>query len=218
MSLIMSFETYEGIVMTADRMATVSFYNENFKTTESFCKTKNAHKIFVMKNGYGISFCDASSFNNNLLEEYVTNQICLYDFDDLSPGFIGNQILHMLKKQYNGAKIISIMCGYYNNNSFTIEIDTSKEKIYKYPDSSKNKVVRYGETDIANAVLDEKFYYGYSTYRLQDGIELLKFTNFVSAKYQEFQENLQTISEDCDILILKPDRTYEWLSKKTLHV
>lgn len=55
MSLIMSFETYEGIVMTADRMVTVSYYNKDTNTTDAFPKTYNAHKLFLMKNGYGIS-------------------------------------------------------------------------------------------------------------------------------------------------------------------
>lgn len=218
MSLIMSFETYEGIVMTADRMATVTFYNNNFKTTESFCKTQNAHKIFMMKNGYGISFCGDSSFGHTLLEEYVDNHICLQDFKDLFPESVGRQILSMVKEKFNNAKIIFLMCGYHEGVSFTIEIDTDKNEVYEYPESSKNKVVRYGEVEIANAVLDEKFYYGYSTYRLQDGIELLNFTNFISARYQEFQECIQTISEDCDVLILKPDGTHEWLSRQELHI
>lgn len=51
----MSFETYEGIVMTADRMVTVSYYNKDTNTTDAFPKTYNAHKLFLMKNGYGIS-------------------------------------------------------------------------------------------------------------------------------------------------------------------
>ena len=219
MSLIMSFETYEGIVMTADRMSTISVQNEKLHTTESFTKTINAHKLFLTKDCYGLSYCGDSSCRNELLEAFLSNKICKYDFRNFTPEKIGRKILNSLKQWNNSCNVILLLCGYFKGESFAIEINTEKNETYTYPNSSKCKVIRYGDTQIADALLDKgKFYYGYGTYRLQDGIDLLKMTTYTTAKYQYFQENLQTVSKECDILVLFPNKKHIWLSKQTLHI
>lgn len=86
MSLIMSIETYEGIVMTADRLSIISYYNENTKTTDAFPKTYNAHKLFIMKNGYGLSNCGNAKISNKYLsEQFISEEICTKDFGDKLP-------------------------------------------------------------------------------------------------------------------------------------
>lgn len=216
MSLIMSFETYEGIVMTADRMVTVSYYNKDTNTTDAFPKTYNAHKLFLMKNGYGISICgNVKSQNNYLVDQFISEEMCIKDFNNYEPMDIARFIHDSCTK--HKFQVLLLFCGYYQNNSFTIEINCLKNELYNYPDSSRNKIIRYGDTSIANSVLDG-YYYGYSTYRLQDAVNLLTFTNYVTAKYQQFQEVLQTVSEECDVLILFKDGNYLWLNKNELHI
>ena len=216
MSLIMSFETYEGIVMTADRMVTVSYYNKDTNTTDAFPKTYNAHKLFLMKNGYGISICgNVKSQNNYLVDQFISEEMCIKDFNNYEPMDIARFIHDSCTK--HKFQVLLLFCGYYQNNSFTIEINCLKNELCNYPDSSRNKIIRYGDTSIANSVLDG-YYYGYSTYRLQDAVNLLTFTNYVTAKYQQFQEVLQTVSEECDVLILFKDGNYLWLNKNELHI
>lgn len=214
MSLIMSFETYEGIIMTADRMATVSVFNEFHNTTDSFCKTQNAKKLFVLNNRYGLSFCGQGKFSDNVLMEYYLQTYKCYEN---TPVDLANKLLEDISRKEK-LNTTLLLCGYHNHESFTIEINIAKNEIYIYPDSSKNKVVRYGDTSIVNALFNDKFYYGLCDYRLSDGIDLLKYTNEVSAKYQKFQETLQTISEECDILLLTPDGGYKWLIKNEINI
>lgn len=224
MSLIMSLETYEGIVMTADRLSTLSYYNEETQTTDAFPKTYNAQKLFLMKNGYGLSMCgNAKSENEYLVEQFILEEICTRDFLNNVPIDIAKFILDSCIE--HGIQSILLFCGYFQNNSFTIEINCKKNELYNYPDSSRNKVVRYGDTKITDSVLgknekgkENEYYYGYQTYRLQDAINLLNFTNLVTAKYQQFQEVLQTVSEECDILVLLKNGEYKWIRKNELHV
>lgn len=217
MSLIMALETYEGIVMTADRLSTLSYYNEKTQTTDAFTKTYNTHKIFLMKNGYGISICGDAKVNNEyLLEQYISEEICTKDFADLTPINIAKYILDTCVSKE--IQTILMFCGYFHKDSFTIEINCTKNEVYNYPDSARKKIVRYGDTLIADSILDSKFYYGYSTYRLQDAVELLKYVNEVTAKLQKFQEVLQTVSEECDILILFKNGKNLWLKKNELHI
>lgn len=217
MSLIMALETYEGIVMTADRLSTLSYYNENTNTTDAFPKTYNSHKLFLMKNGYGISECGNAKLTNEYLsEQFIAEEICTKNFDGILPMDIAKYILNC----YTEYKIETILlfCGYFHGSSFTIEINCKKNELYNYPDSSKKKIVRYGDTSIADSILDSKFYYGYATYRLQDAVNLLKYVNEVTAKFQQFQEVLQTVSEECDILVLLKNGNHIWLNKNDLHI
>jgi hypothetical protein len=217
MSLIMSLETYEGIVMTADRLSTLSYYNENSKTTDTFPKTYNAHKLFLTKDGYGISYCGNGKLDNDfLVEQFISEEICVKNFTGNEPMTTAKSILDICIE--NKAQSILLFCGYFQNISFTIEINCPKKELFSYPDSSRNKVVRYGDTAIADAVLNSKFHYGYSTYRLQDAVDLLVYTNQVTAKYQQFQETLQTVSEKCDVLVLYKNGKYLWLNKNELHI
>lgn len=217
MSLIMALETYEGIVMTADRLSVSSCYNKEQGTIDCFQRSFNTHKLFVTKNGYGISYCgDGKLTNDYLVEQFVKDEICTKNFSQLEPIEIANNIL-MLIKPYN-KKVTFLLCGYHNQNSFAIDINFKENEIYPYPDAAKNKVLRFGDTAITNKIFDKSFYYGYNTYRLQDAVNLLKYTNQVTAKYQQFQEVLQTVSEDCDILVLFKDGTYKWLIANELHI
>lgn len=213
----MSLETYEGIVMTADRLSTLSYYNKISQTTDAFPKTYNAHKLFLMRNGYGLSMCgNAKSENEYLVEQFISEEICTKDFLNSTPINIANSVLDSCIE--HGIQSILLFCGYFQNNSFTIEINCKKNEVYNYPDSSKNKVVRYGDTTISDSILDHKYYYGYVTYRLQDAVNLLKYVNEITAKLQQFQEVLQTVSEECDILVLFKNGSNLWINKNELHI
>ena len=217
MSLIMALETYEGIVMTADRLSVVSFHNEEYDTNDCFHKSFNAHKLFLTINGYGISFCGDSKISNNyLIEQYIQEIICTKDYYGIAPNDIAQDILKLLKQYDN--KTTLLLCGYFKDQSFAIEINCARNEVFQYPDAAKFKVLRFGDIDITNSILDNKFYYGYNTYRLQDAIDLLVYTNQVTAKYQQFQEVLQTVSEECDVLILFKSGTYQWLNRNELHI
>ena len=195
MSLIMALETYEGIVMTADRLSTISYYNEWTKTTDAFPKTYNAHKLFLMENGYGISYCGNGILNDNILvEQFISEVICTKHYNDNEPINVAEEIMNSFRS-FNTDTIL-LLCGYYNLKSFIIEINCKLNGPYVYSDNvRRGAVIRYGDMDIANAVLGvntenskTKFHYGYPTYRLQDAIDLLVFTNLTTAKYQQFQE------------------------------
>lgn len=80
-------------------------------------------------------------------------------------------------------------------------------------------MIRNEDISIPNVLFNVKyFYYGYSTYRLQDTINLLVYTNQVSAKYQQFHETLQTVSEECDVLVLFKNGNSLWLNKNELPI
>lgn len=224
MSLIMSLETYEGIVMTADRLSTLSYYNEISQTTDAFPKTYNAQKLFLMRNGYGLSCCGDSKVSNDMLvEQFISEEICSKDYGNILPKDIAIEILNIFKT-FN-INIILLFCGYYQGHSFIIEINSNLDEPYSYSENvRRGAVIRYGDTKITDSVLGknkegkEEYHYGYQTYRLQDVINLLSFTNLVTAKYQQFQEVLQTVSEECDILVLFKNGEHKWIRKNELSV
>ena len=224
MSLIMSLETYEGIVMTADRLSTLSYYNKNSKTTDAFPKTHNAHKLFHTRNGYGVSYCGDSKISNGILvEQFISEEICTKNYHNLHPKDIADEVLNRFKAFK--INVILLFCGYYQGNSFIIEINSNLDTPYFYSENvRRGAVIRYGDTKIPDSVLGkneknkDEYHYGYQTYRLQDAIDLLNFTNLVTAKYQQFQEELQTVSEECDILILFKNGEHKWIKRNELNV
>jgi len=215
MSLIMALETYEGIVMTADRLSTLSYFNDKTQTTDAFPKTYYAHKLFLTKNGYGLSYCgDGKLTNEYLVEQYLLEEFCSKDFSDKHPLKIAQYLISSIKP-YN-KNIPFIFCGYYKGESFKFDIN---DKFDINIVSDNLRVIRNGDILIPNALFNtEHFYYAYSTYRLQDAINLLVYTNQVTAKYQQFQETLQTVSEECDVLILFKNGKNLWLNKNELHI
>lgn len=215
MSLIMALETYEGIVMTADRLSTLSYNNEKQGTIDCFPKSFYAHKLFVTQNGYGLSYCgDGKLTNDYLVEQYLSEEFCIKDFSGKQPLEIVQYLINSIKP-YNKS-IPFIFCGYYEGKSFKFDINSN----YKISVVSDNlRVIRNGDILIPNALFNiDYFYYGYPTYRLQDAINLLVYTNQVTAKYQQFQETLQTVSEECDVLILFKNGEHLWLNRNELHI
>lgn len=199
MSLIMALETYEGIVMTADRLSTLNYNNEKQGTIDCFPKSYYAHKLFITQNGYGLSYCgDGNLTDDYLVEQYLLEEFCSKDFADKHPLEIAQYLVSSIKP-YN-KKIPFIFCGCYQGKSFKIDINDQ----FNIEIVSENlRVIRNGDILIPNALFDiNYFHYGYPTYRLQDAVNLLVYTNQVTAKYQQFQEVLQTVSEECDVLVL----------------
>lgn len=215
MSLIMAFETYEGIVMTADRLSTLYYNNEKQGTIDCFPKSFNSHKLFITQNGYGLSYCgDGKLTNEYLVEQFIMEEFCSKDFSYKLPLDIIQYLIDIIKP-YN-KNISFIFCGYYKGKSFKFDINHNYN-IDFVPDNLR--VIRNGDILISNALFNtEYFYYGYSTYRLQDAINLLIYTNQVTAKYQQFQETLQTVSEECDVLVLLKNGKHLWLNKNELHI
>lgn len=212
----MALETYDSIIMTADRLSTLNQTNEELGTVDCFPKSFNTHKLFLTQDGYGISYCGEGKLTNDyLLEQYIKEEICTKDFSSTQPIDFAQHILNSLQPYNRNCTLL--LCGYYNTQSFAIEINCKNNELYNYPDAAKNKVIRYGDTAIANAVLNKEFHYGYNTYRTQDAIDLLVYTNHVVAKYQQFQEVLQTVSEECDVLILSKYGEHNWLISNKLH-
>ena len=217
MSLIMALETYNGIVMTADRLSTICINNDKLGTVDCFPKTLNTHKLFVTKDGYGIASCgDAKLTNNYLVEQFINEEICSINFTNVEPMDVAQYIFEKIKP-YN-KNITFLLCGYYDSKSFAIDINFKNNEIYSYPDAARNKVLRFGDLSIPNKILNSDFHYGYNTYRLQDAIDLLVYTNQVTSKYQCFQEVLQTVSEECDVLVLFKNGEYKWININELHI
>lgn len=215
MSLIMALKTYSGIVMTADRLSTLYVKNESIDTIDCFPKSFNTHKLFVMKNGYGISYCgDGIVDNKYLMEQFVQEVICSKNYDNYKPKKIAKDIMQLL--QDHNLSSILLFCGYYNNIPFIFSI--SFKKIEEYLPKDQTAAFRFGDTSIADKLLSSDFYYGYSTYRMQDAINLLTCVNLTTAKFQQFQEVLQTVSEECDVLVLFKNGEYKWLKYNELHI
>lgn len=217
MSLILALKTYEGIIMCADRLSTLYIKNDKLNTTDCFPKSFNTKKIFLTQNGYGIAYCGESKIKNNiLLEQFIQENICSKNYIDFTPKEIALDILHMIN--HLNISTTFLLCGYFNEIPFIFDINFNQNEVYAYSTEEQNKVFRFGDTSIVNKLLDKEFYYGYDTYRTQDAINLLLSLNQTTAKFQQFQETLQTVSYDCDVLILFKNGTYKWIIENTLHI
>lgn len=216
MSLAMAFQTYEGIIMSADKMI-ISTYEDSNKMLKTIGMPPTKQKLFLIEEKYGLSYTGTSSINaiplSVLLQEYfIKNPIGTSAPDE----WLLKLAIYFQNKLSNGKNIIFIMCGYYNNEQFTISTNTLDSSISKY---DKNPRITYsGENEFVEWIINNKIApFEYSKFTMQDATDLLCFINKTIYNLMYYGQHEITVSRECDVLAIYPNKSH-WVKHETLKI
>lgn len=204
MSLVISFCTNHGIIMSGDRYITTTL-----KTGSSFCQTENEQKVFLSKKCYGFACAGSYTFKRKPASYWMERFI--HRFDSMNLSLI--QYLQKLKTAFyqldNSVNIIIIGCGYdgliplvYSSSSFAKELTNHLEQ-------NDTCIAFAGENGIAQKIID-MLPLDHTSYTLYDAVEFVKHVTLTVSNIQRFAQTPVTVGKDCDILCLTPQKA-DWI-------
>ena len=197
MSLATVLYNYHGIIMCADKLV-------NATTTDStYHCSFTEQKLFLIEGKYGLSYTGTASVDNiplsALLEEYfIQNKI-----EDKDPAeWLLQLATYFHNKLTESQNIVFIFCGYYNNKKFILNTNTIQPNV-----NSTNKeygLTYSGETNFLKCIIEtDAIAFDYIKLTIQDAINFLRFLNETVANMMYYGQYLQTVSKECDILVIK---------------
>mgnify|MGYP005762464573 CR=1 FL=1 len=218
MSLAISFYNSHGIVMSADRRITTTI-NKTAATKESFLLTDTEQKLFRLSEQCGLSVTGSFSFNGLPVSSIINSYIFNHDVEKETPSQYLLYLAEYIKNLHNSDSdnCILILSGYRNTIPFVFSCGTSKLSVCNHiEEGSKHAVVYSGESDLLGILLNSKgFSYDYSKFTLCDVINFSRFMTKTVAGLQRYQQRIQTVSDDCDILCFTPHKSL-WIDHLTL--
>jgi len=216
MSLSLNFPTYNGIIMTADRRITTTL--NSVDPNQSFLFSDNENKLFLLKNGFGLNYTGTSSVNNIPISSIINDLVNKIDVLKFSPKELLSFIADHINTLNNNGNTILTLSGFLNEEPFICSINTKfYEFQYLYNKDMPMTLSFSGETDMIISLLnDPKYKYDYSKFNLQDAIDFLTLINNTVADFQHFQQRLQTVSHDCDVLAITKYSS-NWVRHMSLH-
>lgn len=202
MSLATTLYNYHGIVMCADKLV------NNTIDTRTYHGSFTEQKLFLIEGKYGLSYTGTSSVNNiplsALLEEYfLENKI-----DNQNPSkWLLKLATHFHNELPEGRNIIFIFCGYYNNKKFILNTNTKNPHVNS---TDKQHGLTYsGETKFLECITkSDTVAFEFIKFTIQDAVNFLRFLNETVANMMYYGQYLQTVSKECDILVIQPSNTH----------
>lgn len=184
-----SYNDY-GIVASADRCLTgINNKGEKYTTSSNKCR-----KLFLSKQGFALTYTGCASTNDTPVSakisefwERVDDSMPLLDFF--------TQFVSVIT-QFCKENIIFIAAGYENGIPKIYTATTTQPQVNEMAD-----IAYSGESELAKGVINVVPIV-YNTMTLQDRIDFHRFITNCVAKYQYYSDQLQTVSEDCDIIAI----------------
>lgn len=184
-----SYNDY-GIVASADRCLTgINNKGEKYTTSSNKCR-----KLFLSKQGFALTYTGCASTNGTPVSakisefwERVDDSMPLLDFF--------TQFVSVIT-QFCKENIIFIAAGYENGIPKIYTATTTQPQVNEMAD-----IAYSGESELAKGVINVVPIV-YNTMTLQDRIDFHRFITNCVAKYQYYSDQLQTVSEDCDIIAI----------------
>lgn len=211
MSLAISFYNSHGITMSADRRI-VTTVNRPTGIKESFVLTDTEQKLFQLSEQCGLSITGSFSFNEIPLSSIINSYILSHDVEQVQPAEYLLSLAEYIKKLHNSDcdNCILILSGYRNTNPFILSSNTLNPSVHQHIEQGPT-ITYSGENNLLGILLNsEGFAYDYSGYTLQDSINFSKFMIRTVANLQKYQQTIQTVSEDCDVLCITPNKS-QWI-------
>ncbi len=183
-----SFNDY-GMVVSADRRLVFSTPDGN-----PYVSTDNSRKLFISKQGYVLTFTGCAFTEGKAISVIIsdlwekTNEVnsLLLFFTK----FMG-QIAAQCKEN-----IVFLACGYENGSP---KIYTSTTTVRKIDDMGE--LAYSGESELGEKLLTATSYV-LDSMELQDRMNFHRFITQSIAKMQFYSDEIQTVSEECDIVAL----------------
>lgn len=212
MSLAIALYNHHGIVMSADRLVNATIEGKEFH--QSFTE----QKLFLVDGKYGLSYTGTASINNvptsALIKNYLKEN---QSYNSAPEDYLLKTAIHFHSIQSEGQNIIFIMCGYFCSKRFVISTNTISPKIKSVP-CDTNSITYSGQNDFVKMLTeqDQTIVFDYGNFTIQDSIDFLRFLNKTVHGLMRFGQIFPTVSENCDILAIYPNKS-RWVERLTPH-
>lgn len=205
--------------MSADRRI-VTTVNRPAGVRESFVLTDTEQKLFLLSEQCGLSVTGSFSFNGIPMSSIINSYIHSHDVGRVKPSEYLSSLAEYIKSLHasDSDNCVLILSGYRNTIPFILSSNTLNPSICHHIKKDSTSCVTYsGESDLVNILLNsEGFSYDYSKFTLCDIINFSRFTIKTVAGLQRYQQRIQTVSDDCDILCITPHKSL-WIDHLPLH-
>lgn len=210
MSLVMAIANKEGIVITADRRLTETHF---YKDYESIVTYKNHYrKLFVTNRGHAISSTGTAIFQDGTpVKDIICKAIETLNSKPLSIDeefrFLKRELVKHSEPNDN---VVLVMAGIENNQN-VVMIENVKTSKFRNRVQGQDAFVSGGDNKLVSSMYSFSNI-NLSQFSVEQTVQYLEFINETTARLQKFSQNPQTVSEQCDILVIQKNRVY-WKNK-----
>lgn len=203
MSLAMVLANQYGIVMSADKRMTLAPKTSDGQTL-LYPSLNYQQKLFMTKSGHGIAFTGTLTLDDGTATAVVIkNAIAKYNNSRTSVLDEIQGLKTILKQRTKQGQIILLGAEIKNNKKQTFTVSTTDDNIGKNTDEESVYIVTRGDDAIAQALVSiQGVNLNFSYFSLQDSINYLRFINSTVATLQYYNGDLQSISRECNILVI----------------
>lgn len=203
MSLALVLANSNGIVMSADRRITIPAPCDVKASTAQY---DSQQKLFLTKNNHGIVCTGDLGFNDG----NSVSAIIKYELENMDNSissikdeltYIGNKLI-----EHKPVHIIALSAAGIENGKcliYTTELEADKSTFCVKENSNNDPCTLYyqGENILAEDILS-LLKPSYAFFPLQVSVDFIRFVNQTVSGFQFFSGNLQTVSPDCDVLVI----------------
>lgn len=206
MSLVMAIANKEGIVITADRRLTETHF---YKDHESIVTHKNHYrKLFVTNRGHAIASTGTAIFQDGTpVKDIICKAIDIFNSESLS---IDKEFRRLKRALIQYCKpsdnIVLVITGIENNQNIVI-VENIKNSKLRNRVQGQDAFISAGDNKLVFPMCNS-FDIDLNTYNIERMVQYLEFINETTARLQKFSQNPQTVSEQCDILVIQKSRVY----------
>ena len=183
-----SYNDY-GIVLSTDRCLTGT--NEK---GEKYLTSNNCRKLFLSRQGFALSYTGCSSVNGEPIPAKISD-LWEMSSEAVSLSDFFSRFMKEISKVCK-ENIIFLAVGYENEIPKIYTATTSKPEIKEMNDLAYSGVSDIGEKILTTVPIV------YNTMTLQDRLDFHRFVTRCVSKLQYYSDQLQTVSEECDIVAI----------------
>ena len=212
MSLAMVLANQYGIVMSADKRMTLAPKTSGGQTF-LYPSLNHQQKLFMTKSGHGIAFTGTLILDDGTATAVVIkNAIAKYNSPRTSVLDEIQGLKTILKQRTKQGQIILLGAEIKNNKKQTFTVSTTDDNIGKSTDEESVYIVTRGDDAIAQALISiQGTNLNFSYFSLQDSVNYLRFINNTAATFQYYNGDLQSISKECNILVITTEGA-KWIT------
>lgn len=215
MSLAMVLANPYGIVMTADRRLTLKPKKTYDNMYVLYPTLSHQQKLFMTKSGHGIAYVGDLTLSNGTPATIIIKDVISKFTNPTAPVAEELSILKDRLIQYtNNNCSVLIGAGINDNRHEIFKTNLSNQSIESITDKDGFCIMAEGDYIIANMLMSGQHDTSNClTFPLQEGIDYLRFINRTTSKLQYYNGELQSISEECDVLVIENDGA-KWITSQ----
>lgn len=228
MSLLVTVFLSEGIIMASDTMISYNVIDKGIHRPMVYTNY-TTRKTFSCPNNAGISVCGEALFMNLPITSYMDDFIDTRINDSTNVEDIPWMLIDYFYSFGNAPRSNFIVAGYQSKEQKVYKIKLADKSI-EVVNTKKQGVTWDGETVTMIKLLKPTFIKDsngdfmplpffeipWNFFTLQDGIDFAKYAIKFTSDTMRFQNGMETVGGDADILHISPVRN-EWISRQELH-